>query len=104
MNKIDPLASKFAQVIRDKLGNKIEKIILFGSHSRGEATTESDYDFLLLVKNRNRSLRETVLDIEADMLDKHNKLFTSVIYDSKQWNFSKFTPFGKNVAQEGIDI
>jgi len=34
----------------EKLGVKIEKIILFGSRARGEAKPDSDYDILVVVK------------------------------------------------------
>jgi len=36
----------------EKLGVGVEKIILFGSRARGEAGEESDYDILIVVKDR----------------------------------------------------
>ncbi len=34
----------------EKLGIRVEKIILFGSRARGEAREDSDYDIIVIVK------------------------------------------------------
>ena len=51
----NPGATKLDQVLR-LLQDEADKIILFGSHARGQATPESDIDLLILkdrVKNRS---------------------------------------------------
>ena len=39
------------RVICDVLGDRLERIILFGSRARGEGTKHSDYDVLVILKD-----------------------------------------------------
>jgi predicted nucleotidyltransferase len=40
-----------------------QRIILFGSHARGDANKHSDVDLLVLMKGRGRKVHEKALDI-----------------------------------------
>lgn len=42
------LATAVSQKIKELLGSKLRRIILFGSRARGDASAESDFDFLIL--------------------------------------------------------
>ncbi len=42
---------EFARRARGLLGDKLSRIILYGSRARGDATPESDVDILVLLKN-----------------------------------------------------
>ena len=55
---IDPVAKEFARRLREKLGERVEEIILFGSRGRGEAREDSDYDVLVVVRDEKLSRRE----------------------------------------------
>ena len=44
------------------------KIILFGSHARGEATPDSDLDFLIVVAD-GADLRRAAIDIHRELTD-----------------------------------
>ncbi|MGV3604173.1 MAG: nucleotidyltransferase family protein [Dyadobacter fermentans] len=44
------LAREFAESIRALYGERLDKVILFGSYARGEEHEESDVDFLVVLK------------------------------------------------------
>ncbi|MBO9616700.1 MAG: nucleotidyltransferase domain-containing protein [Dyadobacter sp.] len=46
---IAALAKEFADGIRGLYGNRLDKVILFGSYARGEQHEESDVDFLVVL-------------------------------------------------------
>jgi predicted nucleotidyltransferase len=52
---------EISKKLRKKFGNKIVKIILFGSYARGDYSAESDIDLLLVVKD------DSIVDIEDDI-------------------------------------
>lgn len=54
----DPVAKEFARRLREKLGERVEEIILFGSRARGDAREDSDYDVLVVVRDERLPLRE----------------------------------------------
>lgn len=44
------LAAEFADGIRTLYGDRLDKVILFGSYARGEQHEESDVDFLVVLE------------------------------------------------------
>ena len=98
------LAEKYASLLRQKLGNRIKQIILFGSRARGDATDDSDYDFVVVVDNRTSTLREQVLDVDVEMMDCYDVLVAPVIYDEVEWKRAQMFPFAWNINQEGIAV
>ena len=81
------------------------EIILFGSRARGDARSDSDWDVLILldkdgrvngddIDNYSYPLRELGWDYEADI--------NTILYTKQQWQKESFTPFYKNVEEEGI--
>jgi uncharacterized protein len=44
------LAKEFAEGIRELYGERLDKVILFGSYARGEEHEDSDVDFLVVLK------------------------------------------------------
>ena len=43
---LDPVLGRFAERLRQETG--AERVLLFGSHARGSAYRESDYDFIVV--------------------------------------------------------
>lgn len=52
----DLIIKAIKQRLYEVLGDRTQKIILFGSRSRGDAEEDSDYDVLLLVDKRTREM------------------------------------------------
>lgn len=90
--------------------NEVEpdaEIILYGSQSRGDATQESDWDFLILVDGnvtdeRIDRIRHKLYEIEWES----GKVISSVIRNREEWNSDLYQtmPFYKTVEQEGIRL
>jgi len=54
------ITDKVVSAVKDKLGEKLDKVILYGSYARGDFDDESDIDIMVLA-----NIRTT----EADQLD-----------------------------------
>ncbi len=48
---IDPILSRFRAALDEIYGDRIERVVLFGSRARGEARPESDYDVAVFLKD-----------------------------------------------------
>jgi uncharacterized protein len=46
LTRIDPAVLRFASRLRDEWG--AERVLLFGSHARGNAAPDSDYDLIII--------------------------------------------------------
>lgn len=98
------VAVEYAEEVRRRLGNHVRRIVLYGSHARGQATEASDYDFLIVVDAPASSSRDEVVEAGASLLNRRNALCAALVYDPDQWGRVRQTPLGWNVEREGIAL
>ena len=84
-------------------GERIKKVILYGSYVRGEATRDSDIDVLVLVDQSLNpfEVRESLSDLLFDILLEEGELI-SVIAVPEQSFENYNSPFMLNVKKEGV--
>jgi len=90
------------------LGDKLKRLILYGSYARDEQTPESDIDIMLLIDDNDDGLkryRDSIADIMGELTIKYGKLIslTEVTY-TRFIDFLEILPFYKNIDEEGIEI
>ncbi len=83
------------------------EIILYGSRLRGDATSESDWDFLILVNgsvsdDRTDRIRHKLYEIEWES----GEVISSIVRSREEWNSDLYQamPFHQRVQQEGIRL
>lgn len=82
------------------------KLILFGSQARQDATSESDWDMLILLDKDEI----TSTDFEkyaypfVELGWKLGEYFSMKLYTVSEWMKRKGTPFFKNVEAEGVEF
>lgn len=80
------------------------KAILFGSRARGNPGPDSDWDILVLLDKEK--IDSTDFDEIAYPLFELgwslNQQFSVKLYTINEWRKRSFTPFYKNVEQEGV--
>ncbi|MFO7860178.1 MAG: nucleotidyltransferase domain-containing protein [Desulfosalsimonas sp.] len=83
------------------------EIILYGSRSRGDAVSESDWDFVVLVDGplsdaRTDRIRHRLYEIEWDS----GEVISSIVRSREQWNSDLYQamPFHQQVEQEGVRL
>jgi uncharacterized protein len=83
------------------------EIILYGSRSRGEAVSESDWDFLILVSGhlddkRVDTIRHRLYEVEWEC----GEVISSIVRSREEWHSSLYQsiPFHQRVEQEGIRL
>ena len=84
-----------------------DRLILFGSQARGDSNKHSDWDLLVLLNRRARSVPDDYNKYGFPFLEYGwtlGKHFSVKIYTENEWEQGKFTPFHKNVEREGIEI
>lgn len=103
-NESIQLAQEYSSKLKERIGENLIKTILFGSRARKDDRKHSDFDFLLVVKNKGSDLRDHVIDIEVEMLDKYDSIFSSLIFEAHEWEKEQKFPFGWYVLRDGIEL
>lgn len=82
------------------------KLILFGSQARQDATSESDWDMLILIDKEEISPNdfEKYAYPFVELGWKLGEYFSMKIYTVSEWMKRKGTPFFKNVESEGVEL
>jgi predicted nucleotidyltransferase len=102
--RADKISVEFAERVRSRLKSHLKKIILFGSHARGDFYEGSDYDFLIVLDERKKIYENILLNIGVDFLNKYDILIGDIVYDEKEWESRKRFPIGLNILKEGIEL
>jgi predicted nucleotidyltransferase len=96
-------------LIKSKIKNKNSKaeVILFGSHARGKAHVDSDWDILILLdgikvtRETEKEYREELFDVELEI----GEAISTFVYSKKDWESRhSVTPLYQNIKRDGIII
>ena len=100
---ISLVLEELQQALINFYGDRLSKLILFGSQARHESTADSDIDILLILKGEispgDEILRLSVLKTDLNL--KYNELISIVPVSETDYK-SRPTPLLENIRREGI--
>jgi len=91
----------FVRILKEKHGNRIHKIVLFGSTARREAEEESDVDVLVVA---DEVTQKEVSKIAFQILLKYGVVISPIVEDKLQFEKYKDYSFHRNILREGVEI
>ena len=97
---------EFINQVRELLGIRLKKIILYGSYARGDYNKHSDVDIMILTDltfEEIEEYRDKISDIAYDIELSTGIILSPVIKNIEKYNSRiNFVPFYKNVEKEGV--
>jgi uncharacterized protein len=100
----DPVLTRLRRSLEELYGERLSRVVLFGSRARGEASADSDYDVAVFLNSmddrwaeldRLARLRVALLDETGAFLDAKPYLVTAC---------SERSPLMHEVRQDGIEL
>lgn len=89
-------------------GNKLKKIILYGSYARNDQNKESDMDIMILLDANDdeiKQYREQVLDMVVDLTTQYGIVISTIENNAAYfYNWVEDIPFFSKVKEEGVEI
>jgi len=105
---LNKITNEVANNIYEILGDKLKKVILYGSYARGDYDNESDIDIMVLADVTDTELpklRDKICHISSDVSLKNNITVSIFIKDLTFFNnHINVLPFYNNVMKEGVTI
>ena len=104
--KLNRLLPEIEKKIRDLFGEKVLKIILFGSYARGDYDPESDVDIMVIVDDESLEIyRKKGIELTNYYLEKERILISIIVEKAKiVEKYKNHSPFLINVVKEGSVI
>lgn len=105
-NNVNDEIQNFINEVKKILGNRLKKVILYGSYARGDYNKKSDVDIMILTDlsyDEIEEYRDKISDIAFEIELKTGIILSPVIKNIEKYNSRiRFIPFYKNVEKEGV--
>ena len=105
---IDLVINKFINEVSNLIGNRLKKVILYGSYARGDFDKNSDIDIMILTDFNDEELiqnRMKIRDIACDIELEEDVVISPIVRNIDKYNERiNIIPFYKNVQKEGVVI
>jgi len=101
----DPVLSRFRAAALETYGNRIERIVLFGSRARGDAFSESDYDIAVFLRDMPDRMAELnrLADLSTVILYETGEFVHAMPYHADSYNDERI-PLMHEIRVDGIDL
>ncbi|MBI4698962.1 MAG: nucleotidyltransferase domain-containing protein [Nitrospirae bacterium] len=95
---------RIIELFKDEFHERIISVYAFGSRVRRNQGEWSDFDILVVVKDKDPEIESELMSIIVDEEIKSGLSFTPVIKDLKAFEMEKKfkTPFYENIIREGV--
>lgn len=84
----DPILGRLRASLQRIYGDKIERVVLFGSRARGDARPDSDYDVAVFLREPDSFWTESgrLAEIETDVLYDTGAVVNALPFDSAHFD------------------
>jgi len=100
----DSVLKPLIRRLQERLGSNLREVWLFGSRARGDHSSDSDYDILIVADGDQSKIRELVSEEEYRLLKSNEELVVSIVYTPEAWSLGENSPLGWNIRKEGIRL
>lgn len=106
MKNTHDILLEFSQQVKKILGDKLTKVILYGSYARGDYNENSDIDIMILTTLTDAEIRKIkilIFDLAFDFQMKYGVDISVIVKNEQHYNYwLGALPFYDNVQKEGI--
>jgi len=107
-NQLSLILDRIAKKAVDVFGEKLNNVYLYGSYARGDQTSESDIDIMIIADVSSDELYKYKMPflVETSELGLENDIVITVsLKDFQTFNrYSDVLPFYQNILKEAVSI
>jgi len=101
----DPILKRFRAAVSEIYGDRLERVVLYGSHARGDAHPDSDYDVAVFLRGMTDRIAELyrLADLSTAILQDGGEFVHAMAYPADSYNDPRM-PLMYAIRAEGIDL
>jgi uncharacterized protein len=101
----DPVLKRFRAAISEIYGDRLERVVLYGSRARGDAHPDSDYDIAVFLRGMTDRIAELyrLADLSTTILEDDGEFIHAMAYPAGSYNDPRM-PLMYAIRAEGIDL
>ena len=100
----NPILAKFRAALNEMYGERIERVVLYGSRARGDAKADSDYDIAVFIKDPSTFTddSERLAAISTDILFDTGAVISATPFAAGAYR--ERTGFMHELRKDGLDL
>jgi uncharacterized protein len=100
----DPVLKRFRAALDALYGDRIERVVLFGSRARGDAHEDSDYDVAVFLKDLTDRWQEMdrLAGLRSDILYEHGAFLDAMPFPAGAYR--NRTSLMGEIRRDGVDL
>jgi predicted nucleotidyltransferase len=100
----DPILQRFRAALNDLYGDRLERVVLYGSRARGDARPDSDYDVAVFLRDMPDRFAEMkrLAEVTRDILYSVGGVIHAMPYCAG--SYDERTPLMHEIRADGVDL
>jgi predicted nucleotidyltransferase len=100
----DPILERLRAAVTEIYGDRLERVVLFGSRARGDAEPDSDYDVAVFLRDITDRFAEMnrLADVATDIIYSECVFIHAIPY--RAGSYKERTPLTHEIRANGIDL
>ncbi len=92
---------QFKVKVEKILGDRLDRLVLFGSRSRGDEEPDSDFDLLVTVRSLQKTDRERIFDVAAELSLEYDTVLAVLVLPAEDFTEDRYFYLYENIQKEG---
>ena len=107
LTRDNPILAKFRAALTEMYGDRLERVVLFGSRTRGEAQPDADYDVAIFLNGMNGpsgrwAELHKLAALRVKFIDETGAFFDAKPYPAGAYR--EHSPLMHEIRREGLDL
>jgi predicted nucleotidyltransferase len=107
ITRVNPVLAKFRAALTEMYGDRLERVVLFGSRARGDAMPDADYDIAIFLNGLNGSSDRwaelhKLAALRVKFIDENGAFFDAKPYPAGAYR--ERSPLMHEIRREGLDL
>ena len=98
--------ARFAHDVRERFGDAVIDVRLFGSYARATAHEESDVDVAVVLEEAGWNVQREIIDLATSIGLEHDLMLSPTVFDRENWErwCAQDRPLARDIENEGIPL